>query len=47
MSDETKIIQKAALGSDTTQIGEQNNYYGMTAEEASNIAIKFVKRSYR
>ena len=26
MSDETKIIQKAALGSDTTQIGEQNNY---------------------
>ena len=40
MSDETKIIQKAALGSDTTQIGEQNNYYGMTAEEASNLAIK-------
>lgn len=37
MSDETKIIQKAALGSDTTQIGEQNNYYGMTAEEASNL----------
>ena len=26
MSDETKIIQKAALGSDTTQIGEQNNF---------------------
>jgi hypothetical protein len=40
MSDETKIIQKAALGSDTTQIAEQNNYYGMTAEEASNLAIK-------
>ena len=40
MSDETKIIQKAALGSDTTQVGEQNNYYGMTAEEASNLAIK-------
>jgi hypothetical protein len=40
VSDETKIIQKAALGSDTTQIGEQNNYYGMTAEEASNLAIK-------
>ena len=34
MSDETKIIQKSAPGSDTTQIGEQNNYYGMTAEEA-------------
>lgn len=40
MSDETRIVQKAALGSDTTQIGEQNNYYGMTAEEASNLAIK-------
>ena len=41
MSDETKIIQKAALGSDTTQIGEQNNYYGMTAEEASNLAVSY------
>ena len=40
MSDGTKVIQKSALGSDTTQIGEQNNYYGMTAEEASNLAIK-------
>ena len=40
MGNETKVIQKAALGSDTTQIGEQNNYYGMTAEEASNLAIK-------
>ena len=34
MSDETKIIQKAALGSDTTQIGEQNNYYGMTSRRS-------------
>lgn len=40
MSEEMKIIQKAALGSDTTQIGEQNNYYGMTAEEASSLALK-------
>ena len=46
MSDETKIIQKAALGSDTTQIGEQNNYYGMTAEEASNLAIKSVSYTH-
>ena len=34
MGNETKVIQKAALGSDTTQIGEQNNYYGMTAGTA-------------
>lgn len=40
MSEEMKIVQKAALGSDTTQIGEQNNYYGMTAEEASSLALK-------
>lgn len=40
MSNETKIIQKAAMGSDTTQIGCQNNYYGITAEKASEIAIK-------
>ena len=37
MSDETKVIQKSALGSETTQIGEQNNYYGMTAEEALSL----------
>lgn len=40
MSNETKIIQKAAIGSDTTQIGSQNNYYGITAEKASELAIK-------
>lgn len=39
MSNETKIIQKAAMGSDTTQIGSQNNYYGITAEKASELAI--------
>lgn len=40
MSEDLKVIQKAAVGSDTTQIANQNNYYGMTAEEASNLAIK-------
>lgn len=40
MSEDIKIIQKAAMGADTTQIASQNNYYGMTAEQASNLAIK-------
>lgn len=40
MSEDIKIIQKASMGSDTTQIANQNNYYGMTAEQASNLAIK-------
>lgn len=40
MSNETRIVQKAALGSDTIQIGNQNNYYGITPEKASELAIK-------
>ena len=40
MSDDISIVQKSALGSETTQIGNQNNYYGMTPEEASQTAIK-------
>lgn len=34
-----EISQKAAIGSDTTQIAIQNNYSGITAQEASQIAI--------
>lgn len=34
-----QITQKASRGSQTTQVAEQNNYYGMTAEQASQIAI--------
>lgn len=40
MDDDIKVIQKAAIGSDTTQIARQNNYYGLSAEEASSLAIK-------
>ncbi len=39
MSDETRVTQKAAIGSDTTQIATQNNYYGLSAKEATKMAI--------
>lgn len=40
MTDNISIIQKSALGSDTTQIGTQNNnYYGLTPAEASKVAV--------
>lgn len=40
MTDSITITQKAAIGSDTTQIGTQNNnYYGLTPAEASQMAI--------
>lgn len=40
MTDNISIIQKSALGSDTTQIGTQNNnYYGLTPTEASQMAV--------
>lgn len=40
MSNEMKIVQKAALGADAIQIGNQNNYYGITPEKASEMALK-------
>lgn len=40
MTDNISIIQKSALGSDTTQIGTQNNnYYGLTPAEVSQMAV--------
>lgn len=39
MCESKKVIQKAIKGTETTQIVEQNNYYGMTAEEVSRLAI--------
>ena len=39
MSGSVEISQKAAIGSDTTQIAIQNNYSGITAQEASQMAI--------
>lgn len=40
MDEMVHVDQKAALGSTTTQIGVQNNYIGMTPEEASAMALK-------
>lgn len=39
MSNGMEISQKAAIGSNTTQIAVQNNYSGITAQEASQVAI--------
>lgn len=39
MTDHTVIHQKAAIGADTTQIAQQNNYYGMSPQEASRLAV--------
>ena len=39
MTDSITITQKSALGSETTQIANQSNYYGMTPTEASQMAI--------
>lgn len=40
MTDNITITQKAAIGADTTQIGTQNNnYYGLTPVEASQMAV--------
>lgn len=41
MGDNTTITQKAAIGSDTIQIGTQNNNYynGLTPTQASQLAI--------
>ena len=40
MTTNITITQKAAIGSDTTQIGTQNNnYYGLTPLEASKMAL--------
>lgn len=39
MTEEYNITQKAAIGSETTQIAQQTNYFGMSAEDASKLAI--------
>ncbi len=39
MSDSINIEQKSAFGSETTQIATQNNYYGLTPEQASKMAM--------
>lgn len=39
MTDNVTVTQKSALGSETTQIAMQNNYYGLTPAEASQMAV--------
>lgn len=39
MTDSITVTQKSAVGSETTQIATQNNYYGLTPAEASQMAI--------
>lgn len=39
MTDSITVTQKSALGSETTQIATQNNYYGLTPTEASQMAV--------
>lgn len=40
MSENIHITQKAAIGSNTNQIATQNNYYGLSAEDASKLAVQ-------
>lgn len=46
MSDKIIVEQKAAIGSDTTQIASQNNYYGLTPKEACDIALKMFYENF-
>ena len=39
MSQEIKVIQNAGINSDATQIATQNNYIGISPEQAAKIAI--------
>lgn len=39
MTNNVTVTQKSALGSETTQIATQNNYYGLTPAEASQMAV--------
>ncbi len=40
MKNQLNVKQNASIGSTTTQIAEQNNYYGMSPEEASSLSLK-------
>ena len=40
------ITQRATLGSQSTQIGQQNNYYGMTPEQACQAALTIFREYY-
>lgn len=40
MGDGIHVEQKAGIGSQTTQIGNQNNYYGLSPQEACNMTMQ-------
>lgn len=46
MTDNITITQKSSLGSETTQIANQNNYYGLTPAEASQLAIDLFMNNF-
>lgn len=41
-----EVTQRAAIGSNTTQIGVQNNYYEMTPEQACQTAINLFMQNF-
>jgi len=46
MCEEINVTQKAALGSETTQIAIQNNYNGLSAQDAAQMAFKMFRDYY-
>lgn len=46
MSDNVIVEQKAAIGSNTTQIANQNNYYGLTPKEACDMTLQLFYENF-
>ncbi len=46
MSDNIKVEQNATLGANTTQIGQQNNYNGITVSEALDLVRTVSEAQY-
>ena len=46
MSDNLRIEQNATIGANTTQIGQQNNYNGITVSEALDLARTVSEAQY-
>lgn len=46
MKDKTTITQNSSIGSNTTQIGIQNNSYGLTPEATSKLAIDLFMENF-
>lgn len=41
-----EVNQRASFGSETTQIGQQNNYYGMTPEQACEMTLNLFMQNF-